>query len=1615
MKKAKLIMLILTAILISTALTPAEIPLSHWNPSTDKATIQPMDGTGSGTTESASYQGASASATSSAGTFDAGQTISWSGDADVGDAYTWAEAALYFNGNLIYTSQQSTWGGSAPIVIDWTTSTTATTTGSISWHAQLRASRYGGSSYQTFNSGTATITVNPDPSISISAPSSTDANQPITLTASISGGTPPYSSISWSESGASGSFSSTSGSSVTWTPSGTGTATFTATATDATGYQASGSTSATVYPDPYVSSYNFYTLNSNGGQITGNTQEIDAGANYEMESTITGGTGSYTFYWEILQGSTAITSSSWQQSGGSPQTAQTGTNEGGAPHLATLSAGTYTAVWYATDSSGYQTAHQTETITVAQDPTVSITATPTTTDIGKTSTFTASISGGIEPFSYQWHTSSGTAISGATSSQYTPPDYTSTGSYQYYVVITDADGFSATSNTAETSVNPDPTISAYANVSSADVEYPIDFTSTASGGTAPYSYSWTLNGNAISTQPDFIYEFSTPGKYTLDATVTDSQGETYTSSVTVQINSNPSATISSSENPADAGNAATFSASENGGTGTVTYDWYNGSTEIGSGASIQYTFNGPGTYTIILIITDQDGHTYTAYFNETANEDPAVQITSSKNPIDEGVNATFTASISGGTGPYSYSWAISGNTYTSSSATASFSTAGYQTIKLTITDKNGNTASATYTETVNPDPTAQINAEYTTIDQGENDTLMAIISGGTGPYTYAWTSQGGSSSSASWTFKPASTGTYEINLTITDSQGKQATTNINITSVTPPKASIQGPQETDIGTTTYYIANATQGIQPYQYYWYINGVNTSSGLYLDFKPQTTGSYHIELKTIDAEGTINYAYLNATANPDPKATAVIQHPEDDVGIPDNLTASITGGTGPYSYTWIMNGDTISTQPTATATPSIAGTSEIELIITDQAGLSAQAYANITAMPDPAAQINAEYTTIDTNLSDIMNASTTGGIGPFSYNWTIDGSTAGTSNSITPTFSTPGTYIISVRATDSLGQTSIDSMQITARPNPEASIIITSTTIDTNEPENIRSDVEGGTGPYYYTWLIAGQISHSRNANATISIPGNYTIQLTASDAFGIQATTSINITVNPDPTVKLITSGQATAGIPYSMTAQATNGTGPYSILWIFPDGEQNSGQTSDHTFMTSGPDTFQIQAKDSTGYTITKNFTINVAIYVRISASQTRGIGPLEEQFYSSAMGAPEYAYNWTFGNGNTSVSPDPTQNFPVGNYTATLKVRGANGATGQASIQIISEPEPFIIEASPTSQITVLTPIHFTLIRNWNAPSTYNVTWEFPNGEDRSGNTTTYTFPAYQQFNTVTAFIQTPQGNYNISTEIDMIPATPIASFNLPPTATVNTIIDLSANATSPDAFIQSYDWSIGGSLYAGKTIPYDFDKTGNITVSLTAMDSLGAETTISHTILIETPGTNTSISITYSESTSGPITNIQIKVSSTTQISTVEGTINNVLIPLKDEGQIDGYYTYNATLNAEDYKPGTYSITITAFNTQGQNHQITIPYIVSGQYSSTNYLGIFISDIGGPVNFIILISAIATIIGTLAEFNQRNSTEIEIDGAVFKTGKKGVLREAKKPKINKKKGGTI
>lgn len=373
-----------------------------------------------------------------------------------------------------------------------------------------------------------------------------------------------------------------------------------------------------------------------------------------------------------------------------------------------LSAGGYTVT--VTDGAGCT---KTTTVTVTQ-PTVLAGNVTTVTNASCYSMcngkITVAASGATPPYTYSWSPS---VSSTATASNLCAGNYS--------VTITDSKGCTALLDTVIT--QPSALVAA-AGGTNATSGCSCDgaVNATVTGGTAPFTYLWST-GCTTSICSNICGNNSA---YTV--TATDSKGCSVMDTVSI-LPTPMIVTISCTNISCNGGSDGSSTVSVSGGASPYSYSWNTGAT------SATITGLSQGCYTVT--ITDADGCTQ---MNTCCVAMPAVlqvfNINTTANSSGCLCDGTVSANVVGGTTPYTYNWS-SGCTTMSCTGVCS----GIYTVS--VTDAMGCTATKTTTVT-GPMPFLidSVNSSPASCPTCNNGSATATISGGTGPFTYAWTPSG---------------------------------------------------------------------------------------------------------------------------------------------------------------------------------------------------------------------------------------------------------------------------------------------------------------------------------------------------------------------------------------------------------------------------------------------------------------------------------------------------------------------------------------------------------------------------------------------------------------------------------------------------------------------------------------------------------------------------------------------------------------------------------------------------------------------------------------------------------------------------------------------------------
>ena len=505
-------------------------------------------------------------------------------------------------------------------------------------------------------------------------------------------------------------------------------------------------------------------------------------------------------------------------------------------------------------------------VTVGNTPDISLSATADRICLGASASLQANINNAGSGYSVQWTAtpSTGSGLT-ATSNERITITPTAIGTYKYKVTLTAyscgnglpyivSDSVSLTVNSL-----PNPMITNNSGTS----EFTCTVSSisvTAYGGT---SYQWSNSASTASNT------FSSVGTYYV--TVTNANGCTATSSITVTQAEEFSASVSSVGTISCYGGTTSATITASGGTPSYRYIWSSGQTTP--------TANGlsAGSYTVT--VGDSGGCSMVLPINITQPTELISSIVA--HDVECGISqGSLNATVLGGTRPYNYSWSNGVNTAENLGVSAG-------SYSLTVFDINGCTASST----ARVSRQGMLSATATILQpiscHGYSDGIISVqCQNAAEPLIYLW-----NTGNASPEMYNLSDGTYMV--TITDAWGCTGQTGVNLVS----------PSEMDVQTAIVsphchnsndgmITATAFGGVAPYDYFWNtsVSGselVNLGAGMYSLTVSDLAGCSIARNISLDAPSAI-------------MVETIVQDVNCYGDKNGSIEFSVQGGTEPYTY-------------------------------------------------------------------------------------------------------------------------------------------------------------------------------------------------------------------------------------------------------------------------------------------------------------------------------------------------------------------------------------------------------------------------------------------------------------------------------------------------------------------------------------------------------------------------------------------------------------------------------------------------------------------------------------------------------------------------------------------
>jgi gliding motility-associated-like protein len=452
-------------------------------------------------------------------------------------------------------------------------------------------------------------------------------------------------------------------------------------------------------------------------------------------------------------------------------------------------AGTYPVTYSLITDIGCRSDTITQNVTINPLPTATIAGTITTCINSPQPTITFTGAGATPPYTFTYNINGGatqTISTTGTASSVTvqaPTNVLGTFAYNLINVAESSTGLCSQNQTgaATITINTNPTASIAGTLSVCKDATPPQITFTGGDGTAPYTFTYNINGGATQTvssvAPSNIATLDIPtgtaGTFTynlvgvVDVNNTVCSGSP-TGNATITVNPLPTATIAGTDTVCLNSTPPPITFTGSNGTAPYTFNYkINGgamqSVTTTSGNSV--VVNAPtatvGAFIYELIsVTDASSTTCTQLQNGTAtitvfptpsatlNGTTAVCVNATSPQLtftgaDGDAAFTFTYTINGGATQTVTT--TSGNSVSITAPTTSAGTFTY--LLLTVTDANGATCAQNVTGnaiiTVNPLPTATIAGSTSVCLNATEPQITFTGANATAPYTFSYTLNGG--------------------------------------------------------------------------------------------------------------------------------------------------------------------------------------------------------------------------------------------------------------------------------------------------------------------------------------------------------------------------------------------------------------------------------------------------------------------------------------------------------------------------------------------------------------------------------------------------------------------------------------------------------------------------------------------------------------------------------------------------------------------------------------------------------------------------------------------------------------------------------------------------------
>jgi PKD repeat protein len=796
---------------------------------------------------------------------------------------------------------------------------------------------------------------------------------------------------------------------------------------------------------------------------------------------------------------------------------------------------------------------------------------------------------------------------------------------------------------ASAAFGQNPVASFTVDQSTGCVPMTVNFTNTSQNAV---SWHWDFGNGNFSTSQHPSNVFISAGNYTVKLTAFNASGisDTVIMSNVIQASNPPTVNFSTSIVSQCLGSGPISFTNQSSGYDAVLWDFGDGNTSTAFNPVHQYY--APGVYTITLVAYNTALGCTTSLSKQshiTVLSSPSTSFTSSHSSIcDLQTPISFTPQQSSA---ITWAWDFGdGTTSTQQSPIHQYAAPGIYDVTLITTNQLGcsdTTVMSSFIEVLH-NPVPEINSSAPL-------TGCMIISTNFSTNVSNATSWLWDFGDSTYSMQPATfhsymnAGSFITKLTVVYANGCSNSDTVHVNNLPISQALYAMTPHTGCAPLTVQFINNTPGTGN-TYTWTFGDGTTSNA----FSPQHTytniGQYTTRLNVVNAYGCSTQYIFPVSVNvilPNAQFTA-----DDLSGCPPHQVNFTFAGTGVYNYSWDFGDGGTSNLQSPSYVYNTPGNYPVTLTITDPNGCSnSYTYPNQVQITQGVNNFNAP-TPVEACAPFTVNMNDNSP-GAVSWFWDFDDGSTSTQHNPTHTYTTAGTYHVSMQTVSggSGCSQSVTPYAIYIINGGEADFTLTHTVC----PPYTATFTDQSTNAVAWLWDFGdGSSSTQQHPVHVYNAPGNYNVSLTITTADGCVYTKYHNFAVSFLPLTANATATSPDSTLPATVTFNA-NSTGATQWFWDFGDGGTSTLQNPVHIFTTPGP------------YNISLTISNPGCSFTYYYNSVTLGSGGVIPPTNNDSTPPPPPVYScvpyqmsfsdpvqsavswlWDFGDGNTSTQQNP-------------------------------------------------------------------------------------------------------------------------------------------------------------------------------------------------------------------------------------------------------------------------------------------------------------------------------------------------------------------------------------